>query len=363
MTPKEEELMGKSEGNPSPSLVTTITTPSLRPEGLSPSVSDTTTMDSVVSDQVLLDNSSNLVPGTNPSLEASADNVRAPMKTKTDTHYLEHHRADALSASPSKRDNSSSSLENDSSELPSQRSVDSAGSCSLDGTHLKNGAVGAVSLLSAGGAERLDPPKIDSLAAVSSETERASLDANQETLSPVVVKKDDGVDKKSFVNADLTEDVFPIGDAPSSVFCTCASGHPFVVDRCSISEMSTSLSSRSDDTEVTAALMGSQSATTTDAQQQLFDHGSYALELEPNLHLPNERCNRSRTAVECDESGKDSTPPCPNYAYDCDEDYFKNDFVQDLYPILSPQQLPYQVQTFRPREMGVVSFDFSNLSY
>ena len=134
----------------------------------------------------------------------------------------------------------------------------------------------------------------------------------KDDLSYKRLASDDEVDDKSLKESDdptddelvvNENDVVEHGVLPASVFCTCASGHPFVVDQppsCSVSEMSTSFSSRSDvDADATSFPPGGGTSSSSvvhalDERRRLFE-GPYveaSLELEPNLHLPNERCNR-----------------------------------------------------------------------
>ena len=328
MTPKEEEPLGTETPDPSP-LAITLARP-LSPLAGPPSV--TVDFDST---DARLDNS-HFPPDATSSSESSADNAReTPLQGEAvSTHVTPTNDLKVMSSSPSKSDKSSSS-NNDSSEFSSQRSVDSVGSSS-DGVHMKESSEGV------GDAATARPPE------TGPEAEAGDLPPRKEKriAEPVPNLRSEppqteleAKEEESRAEADLSDDAFAAGGA-ASVFCTCASGHPFVVEPCSVSEMSTSVSSRSDDVEVTFST-SSHGVTIADESKRLFDGERYSLELEPNLHLPNERCNRSLST----EVGTDKvTPTCSNFAsYGCEEEYFKNDFVQDLYPILSPQQMPFQV--------------------
>ena len=333
MTPKEEEPLGTETPNPSP-LAVTLSRPSSPPEGL-PVVNV-----GLDSSNARLDNSS-LPLDPISGIGSSADNTRATslLEETISSHVNPKNDVQTQSISPSKSDKSSTS-NNDTSELSSQRSVDSMGS-STDGVNMKEAGDGGRD--SSNVLSRCIGPQ--TIAGEQAEGQPAAEKRNSELVPDLGCGEpsESGTVKEKEEEAqneiDSTDDVFAVGGA-ASVFCTCASGHPFVVEPCSVSEMSTSVSSRSDDVEVTFSA-SSHGVTIADESQRLFDGGTYPLELEPNLHLPNERCNRS---LPTEVGAEKVTPPCSNFAsYGCEEEYFKNDFVQDLYPILSPQQVPFQV--------------------
>ena len=247
---------------------------------------------------------------------AVQDNLRLPSIEETNTILNVKRDSKLDSLSPSKSEKSSIS-ENDLSEMPSQRSVDSMGS-SLDCAHVKE--IGSPLALSTEGAVSSD------------------LCPTNDLLCKSGADICDDVDKTA--GRDFA-DAFSVAKA-SSVFCTCASGHPFVVDPRSLSGTPASPITYPgeivDSTSTTAAcgtILSEKEHTINDPN----DSPSTYL-LEPNLHLPNIRCTRSHPLEE-EETGEAFT--CSNFAYDLEEEYFKNDFIQDTYPILSPQQIPYQV--------------------
>ena len=311
MTPKEEELLGGSDGHLSTLVASTTTaSPSLTTATL-------TQIDGIPSDRQistgLLDNSA-----------VVQDNLQLPSTNETNMISNVKRGVKLDSLSPSKSEKSSTS-DNDTSEMPSQKSLDSMGS-SFDCTHLKETA--SPLALSTAGAELLEPCPAVYTKNLLGRSCKPDSDISED------------VDKTT--KHDFEDDAFLLAEA-SSVFCTCASGHPFVVDPRSLSEVSASPMSypgETLDSTTTTTSCGTVLSEKERCTHDLANDCPSSYILEPNLHLPNERCTRSQ-ALDEEENGKAFS--CSNFTYDHGEEYFKNDFIQDTYPILSPQQIPYQV--------------------
>ena len=320
MTPNEEETLSRKDDNPAIPVGTALATASAHSDGMA-SINP-----SLDANDVTLDNSS--VLQVTPDIRPPADN-----DTKTaevEPSGISDERLKIDSRSPSKSEKSSAS-DIDISELPSQRSVESMGSS----TDCVLKEVSSPLLTSAEQTEALGRHE---LAAEPTITSQSRSSGTQNTC-PLSAETENYEKCQSELN--FGQDGFPAA-ATSSVFCTCASGHPLVIDPCSVSETSASLNARSDDRSETTATTPSCGPVVSEKERESVDQHDEcptSFTLEPNLHLPNERCHRSRNQ----EYASEKAIPRSNYVYGYDEDYFKNDFVQDSYPILSPQQIPYQV--------------------
>lgn len=377
MTPKEEELLDGGDGSPSFSAI---------------SSTNSTITSSVTSSSTTL-STLNVAHSSSPhdhltSGERELDNsdvvtrenvLGGPSAVENDAivDVVKGGGTKLVSLSPSKSEKSSNS-DNDTSELPSQRSVDSIGSSfecnqpkkgsvaspstsyaermkipsqtsiesmgtSLDCSHLKN----AISPLAALPAERQEMPEPPCAAAAA----KCTLN-----LQRVCKSDSDLADAERASVSDFEDDAFLLPEA-SSVFCTCASGHPFVVDPRALAESAAPfhVDTLGTATTTTMSSCGSILSEKERCSNDVEASGSSYV-LEPNLHLPNERCSKSRHQDETEKSFS-----CSNYVYDQDEDFFHNEFIQDSYPILSPQQIPYQVWELQSILLKD-DLDFKNIS-